>query len=55
MIAVNWSMPNMPRLDTENVEPVYSSGLSLRSRARLRELARLAADLPEPLAVARRR
>ena len=35
MIAVNWSIPNMPRLETENVEPVYSSGLSFRSRARL--------------------
>ena len=34
MIAVNWSIPNMPRFETENVAPVYSSGLSLRSRAR---------------------
>ena len=33
MIAVNWSICIMPRLDTENVEPVNSSGLSLRSRA----------------------
>ena len=28
MIAVNWSMPNMPRFETENVEPVYCSGVS---------------------------
>ena len=34
MIAVNSSMPNMPRLDTVAVAPVYSSGASLRSRAR---------------------
>src|SRR2546428_519572 len=36
--AVNWSMSNMPRFETENVDPVYSSGLSRRLRARNRRL-----------------
>ena len=34
MTAVNSSMSSMPRLETEKVPPVYSSGLSFRSRAR---------------------
>ena len=34
MIAVNSWIPNMPRLDTEKVAPVYSSGFSFFSRAR---------------------
>ncbi len=34
MIAVNCSIPNMPRFETENVEPVYSLGVSFRARAR---------------------
>ena len=34
MIAVNSSMSNMPRLETLNVAPVYSSGASRRARAR---------------------
>ena len=34
MMAVNWSMSNMPRFDTLKVPPVYSSGLSRRSLAR---------------------
>ena len=34
MTAVKCSMSNMPRFETENVAPVYSSGVSLRSRAR---------------------
>src|SRR5207249_4442347 len=33
--AVNWSMSNMPRFETENVEPVYSLGCSRRVRGRL--------------------
>ena len=33
MIAVNWSTPNMPRLDTVNVEPERSSGETVPSRA----------------------
>ena len=32
--AVNWSISNMPRLETEKVDPVYSSGLRRRLRAR---------------------
>ncbi len=32
--AVNSSISNMPRFETENVAPVYSSGFSRRSRAR---------------------
>src|SRR6059058_4850221 len=32
--AVNWSMSNMPRFETENVAPVYSLGCSRRLRAR---------------------
>lgn len=34
MIAVKWSMPNMPRLEMVNEPPWYSSGLSLPSLAR---------------------
>src|SRR5207253_2620873 len=34
IIAVNWSMSNMPRFETENVAPVYSLGCSRRLRAR---------------------
>ena len=34
MIAVKCSMPNMPRFETVNVDPVYSSGFNRRSRAR---------------------
>ncbi len=34
MIAVNSSMPNIPRLEMEKVLPVYSSGFSFFSRAR---------------------
>lgn len=33
MMAVNWSMPNMPKLEMVKVPPWYSSGLSLPSRA----------------------
>ena len=51
MIAVNWSMPIMPRFETENVEPVYSSGLSLRSRARAASSRDFGGDLAHPLAV----
>src|SRR2546430_2240763 len=32
MTAVNWSMSNMPRFETENVAPVYSFGCSRRPR-----------------------
>ena len=51
MIAVNWSMPNMPRFEIENVEPVYSSGLSFRSRARLASSRRFGGDLAHALPV----
>ena len=34
MIAVNSVTPNIPRLEIVKVEPVNSSGFSLRSRAR---------------------
>lgn len=33
MIAVNWLMPYIPKFETVNVPPWYSSGLSLPSRA----------------------
>src|SRR6266536_6037944 len=33
MTAVNWSMSNIPRFETENVAPVYSLGWSRRLRA----------------------
>lgn len=33
MIAVNWLIPYIPKLETVNVPPWYSSGLSLPSRA----------------------
>lgn len=33
MMAVNWLIPYIPKLDTVNVPPWYSSGLSLPSRA----------------------
>lgn len=33
MMAVNWLIPNIPKLETVNVPPWYSSGLSLPSRA----------------------
>ena len=33
-MAVNSSISSMPRFDTEKVPPVYSSGVSRRSRAR---------------------
>ena len=33
MTAVNWSISNIPRFETENVDPVYSAGWSRRLRA----------------------
>ncbi len=36
MIAVNWSMPNMPRFEMENVAPDSSGARSFRFRARSR-------------------
>ena len=51
MIAVNSSMSNMPRFETEKVPPVYSSGLSFRSRARAGQVLRLGGDLPQRLLV----
>src|SRR5262245_17774483 len=35
MTAVKWLMPNMPRLETDEVPPWYSCGLSFRPRARV--------------------
>ena len=45
MIAVNWSMPNMPRFDTEKVEPVYSSRRELALARPLGEVARFCAEI----------
>src|SRR2546430_1500156 len=48
--AVNWSMSNMPRFETENVEPVYSPAAAERVHG-LGKLLGLPADVGERLAL----
>ena len=54
MTAVNSSIPNMPRLEIEKVEPVYSWGCSLFSRARPASSRISVLIRPRPLACASR-
>ena len=51
MTAANWSMPNMPRFEIENVPSVISSGLSLLRARAGREIAHLARDRDDALLV----
>ena len=51
MIAVKRSIPNMPRFDTVNVEPVISWPLSWRLFARVGEIADLGGDRADALLI----
>jgi len=47
--AVNWSMSNIPRFETEKVAPVYSFGLQPAVAGPLGQLLGLSADIGERL------
>ena len=49
MMAVNCSMPNIPRFETENVAPVYSLGRELACARAVGQGAHLVGDLSQSL------